>query len=84
MFVSQHSYIAIHFGDLDFYLEPEKYNNLKKSLLAGERVKGARVFERTDLDMIELYNPDVDVLAYVSTEKMTQKVRTKQSDIIKL
>ncbi|MGD0728997.1 MAG: hypothetical protein ABR981_02885 [Candidatus Micrarchaeaceae archaeon] len=47
-------------------------------------MKGARVFERTDLDMIELYNPDVDVLAYVSTKKMTQKVRTKQSDIIKL
>lgn len=73
-----------HVGDLDFYLEPEKYRILKRSLLAGKKMKGARVFERPDLDMIELYNPNVDVLAYVSTKKMTQKVRIKQSDITKL
>lgn len=73
-----------HVGDLDFYLDPERYNKLKKSLLAGKKIKGARVFERPDLDMIELYNPDVNVLAYVSTKKMSQKVRTKQSEITKL
>jgi len=73
-----------HVGDLDFYLEQEKYTRLKQSILAGKNVKGARVFERPDLDMVELYNPDVDVLAYVSTKKMTQKVRIKQSEITKL
>lgn len=73
-----------HVGDLDFYLEPDKYQSLKQSLLAGKKTKGARVFERPDLDMIELYNPDVDVLAYVSTKKMTKKVRVKQSEITKL
>lgn len=73
-----------HVGDLDFYLEPEKYHNIKKSLLAGKKMRGARVFERPDLDMIELYNPDVDALAYVSTKKMTQKVKIKQSNITKL
>ena len=67
-----------HAGDVDFFLEPEKYAELKKSLLAGKTLKGARVFDRADLDMIELYDPDVDALAYISTKKMTEKVRVKQ------
>ena len=35
---------------------------------------------RNDLDMIELFDPDVDVLAYVSTNTMSQKVRKKMSE----
>lgn len=73
-----------HVGDVDFYLEPEKYKEIKESLLAGKKIKGARVFERPDLDMIELYDSDVDALAYVSTEKMTEAVRVKLSDATKL
>ena len=73
-----------HVGDIDFYLEPQKYKKLKAELIAGKKMKGARVFERSDLDMIELYNPDIDVLAYVSTEKMSEAVRVKLSDITKL
>lgn len=73
-----------HVGDVDFYVEPEQYRRLKQSLLAGEKIKGARVFERPDLDMIELYDPDIDVLGYLSTNTMTEKVRVKQSEATKL
>ena len=73
-----------HVGDVDFYLEPGKYKGLKDELIAGKKMKGARVFDRPDLDMIELYDPDVDVLAYVSTEKMSDAVRVKRSNITKL
>lgn len=73
-----------HVGDVDFYLEPEKYKNLKQDMLNGKKVKGARVFDRPDLDMIELYDPDSDALGYVSTETMTETVRVKQSDHTKL
>jgi len=66
-----------HVGDLDFYLEPEEYANLKQDIPNSKQVTGARVFDRPDLDMIELYDPDVDVLAYVSTHQMTKKVHTK-------
>lgn len=66
-----------HVGDIDFFLEPNNYTQLKNSLLNGFVIKGARIFDRRDLDMIELYDPDIDALAYVSTEKMTQDVRTK-------
>lgn len=66
-----------HAGDVDFFLESEEYNQLKNSLLNGKIMKGTRVFDRADLDMIELYNPDIDALAYVSTHKMAEKVRVK-------
>lgn len=68
-----------HAGDVDFYLEQGQYAKLKQELLNGKVMSGARVFERPDLDMIELHDPNVDALAYVSTHKMTQKVRVKQT-----
>lgn len=64
-------------GDVDFVLGNEKYNELKKSLTQGTEINGAKVFDRPDLDMIELSDPDIDALAYISTEAMTVKVRVK-------
>lgn len=69
-----------HVGDVDFYLPQQEYAELKKEMLEGKEVLGARVFDRSDLDMIELYDPDVDALGYVSTETMTETVRIKQSE----
>jgi len=58
-----------HVGDLDFRLEPEKYELLKQELKEGKGIKGARAYPG-ELDMIELYGPDSDVLAYVSTHRI--------------
>ncbi|NBU33113.1 hypothetical protein EB118_01600 [bacterium] len=69
-----------HVGDVDFYLEPEQYDELKQLLLSGKQIKGARVFPRNDLDMVELYDPNIDVLGYVSTNTMSEKVRVKLSE----
>lgn len=71
-------------GDVDFYLEPEEYAKLKQSLIDGKVIKGARIFPRQDLDMIELYDPDIDTCGYISTDTMTQKVRIKLLDATKL
>lgn len=57
-----------HVGDVDFVLEKDKYHELKKSLQGGAVVKGARIFERPDSDMIEFFDPDYDVLAYVASK----------------
>ena len=73
-----------HVGDVDFYLEQNKYDELKLSMLNGKKVNGARVFDRQDLDMIELHNPDVDTLGYVSTNSMSEKVRVKLSEATNL
>lgn len=67
-------------GDVDFYLEPGQYAKLKAELESGKVIKGARIFPRQDLDMIELHNPDVDALGYVSTHTMTEKVRVKTNE----
>ncbi|MBI4217408.1 MAG: hypothetical protein HY603_01250 [Parcubacteria group bacterium] len=67
-----------HVGDADFVLEENKYQELKKSLQNGKVIKGARIFERPDLDMVELYDPDVDALGYVYPREMIEKVRVKQ------
>lgn len=71
-------------GDVDFYVEQNEYDKLKHSLLDGSAIPGARIFPRTDLDMIELYDPDVDACGYVSTHVQTQKVHKKLSDETKL
>jgi len=67
-------------GDVDFYVEEAHYENLKKSLSDGETILGARIFPRNDLDMIELFDPDIDTLAYVSKKTMSEKVRIKLSE----
>lgn len=69
-----------HVGDVDFYLEPREYKELKQDMLNGKIIKGARIFPRQDLDMIELYNPDIDACGYVSTEKMAASAQIKQSE----
>lgn len=58
-------------GDVDFYMEPKNYKNLKDSLLAGKKIIGASIFERSDLDLIKLSNPEIDSCAFVGTNKMT-------------
>ncbi|HUW21499.1 MAG TPA: hypothetical protein VMW41_02405 [Candidatus Bathyarchaeia archaeon] len=67
-----------HVGDVDFYLEPNKYRELKGSLLSGKIMKGVRIFERPDLDLIRLYDSDSDISAFVGKKKITEDVREGQ------
>lgn len=64
-------------GDADFYLKPKKYNTLKQSLLSGKKIKGVRIFERPDLDLIELYGSDSDVCAFVGRKTMDENISFK-------
>src|SRR3989338_5619352 len=59
-------------GDVDFVLGGQAYVELKKSLASGAKLMGAKIFDRPDLDMIELSDPDIDALAYVSDRAMTK------------
>lgn len=63
-----------HVGDLDFYMKPNKYKELKQSLLTGKVIPGVRIFERPDLDLIELSDFDSDVCAYVGSKTMDENV----------
>ena len=67
-------------GDIDFYLQNKEFYEIKQYIKNGNTIKGARIYDRADLDMIELFDLEVDVLAYVSTLTETQKTRVKQSE----
>jgi hypothetical protein len=69
-----------HVGDVDFYLPEDEYFALKKEMESGREVPGARLFPSPRLEMIEMYDPDCDVLAYVSTAKMADIVKTTKSE----
>lgn len=63
-------------GDADFYLEPDNYKEFKQSVISGKFDKGVKVFERPDLDLVELLDPSIDVSAYVgcyNLEVITKK-----------
>ena len=40
-------------------------------------MNGVKIFERPDLDLIRLYDPDSDVSAFVGKKKITENVRVK-------
>jgi len=61
-------------GDLDFYMEPRKYKKLKQSLTSGKIIEGVEVFERSDLDLIQVDDPNVDVVAFVGQKTMKENV----------
>lgn len=69
-----------HVGDVDFYLSPSQYNQYKSRIEATDGIEGIRIFPRRDLDMIELHDPDYDVLGYISTSQMVQKTHTNQGE----
>lgn len=56
-------------GDVDFYMKPEKYSTLKISLLAGNSIPGMKILDRPDLDLIELYEDNINAFAYIGKMK---------------
>jgi hypothetical protein len=61
-------------GDADFYMEPDKYKELKESLLAGKIIKGVNIFDRPELDLIKLSDPEIDVCAFVGHKTIEEDV----------
>lgn len=62
-------------GDIDFVLEPARHQALAATLDTDEFRNDARMFGRIEENMIELWNPDYDIAAYIVTEGMDRKVK---------
>ena len=77
LYIRQPDIYRAQVGDVDFVMNAERYQKMKGELEAGKIITGARIFPRADLDMIELYSPDVDALGYISVSEETEKVRVK-------
>ena len=52
------------------------YTEFKKSAESGV-VEGANIYERPGWDMVELKTLDSDVLPYICTKEMAEKVRVR-------
>ena len=66
-------------GDVDFYMEPSKYKELKASLMRGNVLKNASIFDRPDLDLIRLSNSKIDACAFVGTTTMSNIFQRNQA-----
>ncbi len=64
-----------HAGDVDFLLSDEEYADLKKLIQNGLQIPGVRIYPFNTQDMIEIANPSVRSLAYVSTKTMAIATR---------
>lgn len=61
-------------GDVDFVMPSDRFEAFKSQLAVGDFRAGARVFERPEENMIELWLPHYDVVAYIGTETMNDTI----------
>lgn len=61
-------------GDIDFVLEKEKFEELKKQATEKAVINDTELFYRPDLDMVRLSETSGDVLPYVTTKYMSENV----------
>lgn len=64
-------------GDVDFILPYDEFVLLKNRVANGENVSGASIYSRPGWDMVELKNPSVRAVAYISYQEMAEKVRVR-------
>jgi len=65
-------------GDVDFVMDPKKHQALAQSRVTGEFTKRARRFERVEENMIELWDPDIDVIPYIVTRSMSDTIASNK------
>lgn len=70
-----------HVGDVDFFVSAEVHEKYKDGLTAGDFRNGARLFERPEENLIELWLPQYDVVSFIANAKMQEKVAGKRADI---
>jgi len=64
-------------GDVDFVLDDKEYDELKKGLLEGKKIKGMEVFDRPELDLIRLFDSDVDVVSFIGKKDINENIRAQ-------
>jgi hypothetical protein len=63
-------------GDVDFVLGVGEYERHKFQVEKGE-INGAEMYDRPGWDTVQIVDPNVNAVAYVSTQEFAEKVRVK-------
>lgn len=62
-------------GDVDFVMPHDRFEKLKAGLVTGEFRHGARLFERPEENMVELWLPEYDVVSFIAETYMKNEVK---------
>ncbi len=65
-----------YLGDVDFVMESSDYESLVERVENGE-VEYASLYDRPGWDTIQIIDPNVRSVAYISTKEFSEKVRVK-------
>lgn len=68
-------------GDVDFVMSPDPFQAYKEKLITGEFRNGARLFERPQENLIELWRPSYDVVSFVANNDMSELISGENADI---
>lgn len=63
-------------GDVDFVMEEKEYELFKGQVFSGN-VEGAEFYVRPGWDMVQLSREGANSVAYITTQKMAEKIRIK-------
>lgn len=63
-----------YLGDIDFVVDGKEYDELKNNV---KNIAGAELYDRPGWDTIQITNPNIKSIAYVSTKEFAEKVRIK-------
>lgn len=65
-------------GDVDFVLGKKEFQELKDSLLGGAEIKGIEVLNRSDINLISVFDPDIDALSFIGAKDMAENIQTQK------
>lgn len=68
-----------HRGDMDFYTDPEEFENLLHAV-KRRTIPNAHIYIQAGIgEIVEMSSTSSDVLAYLSTKKITKLLRERQA-----
>lgn len=65
-----------YLGDIDFTMKPNNYKKFKKKV-AKRKIKGADLYDRPKWDMIQVTDPNIPSIAFITTKDFAEKIRVK-------
>lgn len=65
-----------YLGDVDFVMRRDAYIKLRESVSRGF-IPGAEIYKRPGWDTIQITDPNINSVAYISTRNFAEKVRVK-------
>lgn len=64
-------------GDVDFVLNSKEYLELRDKISKGMKIKGMEILDRSNLDLIKLFDPAFDVSSFIGQKNMVENIKAQ-------